>query len=181
MRALFILSLVLITACAVSPLKSEDSMSMQPAITKNDPEPDLKTFEKRQVMTSQKMVAILIAATDESKALPHMVMLNYRGVELRCIYDEQHDRMRIIAPIAARGNITSDQFEKAMQANFHTALDARYALNKGILYAAFIHPLSPLTKAQLENALYQTATLAATFGKEYTSGFLTFHGGGKSL
>jgi|TARA_B110000438_G_C15688681_1_gene595758 hypothetical protein len=48
--------------------------------------------------------------------------------------------MRIIASVEARDNITSAQFEKAMEANFHTALDARCALNKGVLYAAFIHP-----------------------------------------
>jgi hypothetical protein len=110
-----------------------------------------------------------------------MVLLKYRGIELRCIYDEQHNRMRILTPVAARGKITGEQFEKAMQANFHTALDARYALNKGILYAAFIHPLSSLTKAQIESALHQTASLAATFGKEYTSSFLTFRDGSKPL
>lgn len=181
MRALFILSIVLIAASAVSPLKAANSISMKLATAKNEAAPDLETLQKRQVMTSQKMVEILIAAADESKVLPNMVMMKYRDVELRCVYDEQHDRMRIIAPVAARGDITSDQFEKAMVANFHTAVDARYALSQGILYAAFIHPLSPLTKAQLESALYQTATLAATFGKEYTSGFLTFRGGGKPL
>lgn len=181
MRILLILSIVLITCCTASPLKAADSMSMKPAITKTDTVPDLKTSQKRQVMTSQEIVKILTEAADESRILPHAVLLKYGGVELQCIYDEKHDRMRIIASIAARGNITSDQFEKAMQANFHTALDARYALNNGFLYAAFIHPLSPLTRAQLENALYQTATLAVTFGKEYTSGFLTFHGGGKPL
>jgi hypothetical protein len=154
---------------------------MKPAITKNELVSEQKTLNKRQIMTSQEMVKILIEAADESKTLPHRILLKYRGVELQCIYDETHDRMRIIASIAARGNITSDQFEKAMEANFHTALDARYALNKGILYAAFIHPLSLLTKAQLENALYQTATLATSFGKEYSSGLLTFNGGGKPL
>jgi len=158
-----------------------DSMSPRPTININDPATDLKTLQQREVMTPQKMVKILMAAADESKALPHMVLLKYRGIELTCIYDVQHDRMRIITPIAARGNITNDQLGKAMEANFHTALDARYALNKGILYAAFIHPLSPLTKTQLENALEQTATLAATFGKEYSSGSLIFKGGGQPL
>jgi hypothetical protein len=181
MRALSTLLIVLVIGFAVSPLIAADSMSMKPAITKIDSAPDSETLQKRQVMTPQRLVKILIAAADESKALPHRVLLKYKGVELRCFYDEQHDRMRIIASVAARGNITPDQFEKAMQANFHTALDARYALNNGILYAAFIHPLSPLTQAQVENAFYQTASLAATFGKEYTSGSLTFNGGGKSL
>jgi hypothetical protein len=142
---------------------------------------DPKMLQQQEIMTPQKMVKILVAAADESKAMPHMVMLKYKGIELRCIYDEQHDRMRIITPVAARGNITGDQLEKAMEANFHTALDARYALNKGILYAAFIHPLSALNKDQLESALEQTATLAATFGKEYSSGNLTFRGSDQPL
>ncbi|MEK9629695.1 MAG: hypothetical protein VW455_11835 [Nitrospinota bacterium] len=132
-------------------------------------------------MTPQTMVEILGSLADESKAVPGMVMLKFKSVELTCIYDETHDRMRIIVPIAAQGNITSEQFEKAMNANFHSALDARYALNKGILYAAFIHPLSPLTREQLESAFYQTLTLAVTFGSEYTSGSLTYKGSGKPL
>ncbi|MBT3923666.1 MAG: hypothetical protein HOK41_07215 [Nitrospina sp.] len=181
MRALIILSIVLILDSAVSPLMAADSMSVKPAITEDESASNQEAFPNRQPMTPHQMVNILIAVADESKAAPGMVLLKFKGVELTCVYDEQHDRMRIIVPIAAQGNITSDQFEKAMNANFHTALDARYALNKGILYAAFIHPLSPLTKAQLESAFYQTATLAVTFGKEYTSGSLTYRGGGKPL
>jgi hypothetical protein len=119
------------------------------------------------VMTSEELVKILVAASDESREARSMVQLKYKGIELLCIYDVKHDRMRIIASVAARGDITTEQFEKAMEANFHTALDARYALNKGILYAAFIHPLSTLTKVQIQSALIQTATLAATFGKQY--------------
>jgi hypothetical protein len=165
----------------MSPLMATDSMSPQPANIKIDAVADQKTVQQREVMTSQKMVKILVAAADESKVLSNMVLLKYRGIELTCIYDVQHNRMRIITPVASRGDITNDQLEKAMEANFHTALDARYAFNKGILYAAFIHPLSPLTKEQLESALKQTATLAATFGKEYSSGSLTFRGVGQPL
>ncbi len=181
MRALIIFAIIVFAGSAVPQIMAADSSSDKPSITKNDSDPALPTLPEHDVMTSQEMVNILITVADESKALPHAVLLKYKGIELRCIYDEKHDRMRIIAPVAARGNITDEQFEKAMEANFHTALDARYALNKGILYAAFIHPLSPLTKGQLESALVQTATLAATFGKDYSSGFLTFRGGGKPL
>jgi len=164
MRVAILLSIFLFTGGLLSPVFAADPASPQ-----------------REVMTPMRMVEILRAAADESKALPHMVMLKYKGIELRCIYDERHDRMRIIAPVAARADISDEQFEKAMEANFHTSLDARYALNKGILFAAFIHPLSPLTPAQIESALVQTATLTATFGKQYSSGSLTFQGGGKPL
>ena len=181
MRYIFILSIIIITVCTGSPLIAADLFSQQHNITKNDSTPDLITLQEDQAMTAQEMVEILVATTEESKVLPNRVMMVYRGIELTCIYDETHDRMRIIAPIAARGDITPEQFENAMEANFHTALDARYALNQGVLFAAYIHPLSLLTRGQIENALDQTATLAATFGKEYTSGFLTYRGGGNPL
>lgn len=181
MRTLFILSIVLIFGSVGSSLMAEDSAPPQGAITKDDPASKVEPLELSSFMTSQEMVKILIAAADESKAVPNMVQLKYKRIELLCIYDESHDRMRIIASIGARGDITDEQFEKAMAANFHTALDARYALNKGILYAAFIHPLSALTKAQVESGLIQTATLAATFGKQYSSGKLTFGGVGQPL
>jgi len=35
-----------------------------------------------------------------------------------------------------------------MQANFDSALDARYAIAKGKLWSAFIHPLSELNEEQ---------------------------------
>ena len=181
MRVLLFLSTILILAGVVSPLNAGDFLWVQPATTQEELTSNLEGVPKRPLMTPQEMVKILMAVADESKAMPNKVFLKYRNVELTCIYDEQHDRMRIIVPIAARGNITHDQFEKAMNANFHTALDARYAVNQGILYAAFIHPLSPLTREQLESAFYQTATLAVTFGKKYTSGPLTYRGGDKPL
>ena len=61
-----------------------------------------------------------------------------------------------------------------MVSNFHLALDARYAIAKGVLYAAYIHPLKELTEQQLQSAVIQVSTLRLTFGTTYTSGALTF-------
>lgn len=181
MRAFFFLFIFLTGFGAGSTLLAADSFSTQDAITKNDPLPKRITLQEDQAMTPQELVEILVATAEESKVLPNRIMMKYKGIELTCIYDETHDRMRIIAPIAARSDITPKQFENAMEANFHTALDARYALNQGILFAAYIHPLSLLTRGQVENALDQTSNLAATFGKEYSSGFLTYRGSSNPL
>ena len=181
MRSLFILSIIFILSSFASPLMAAEPIPPQNDIIENHPAPDPKTSQEPKLMTSQEMVQILIAVSDESKAMTNMVQLKYKGIELLCVYDVSHDRMRIIASVAARGDITAEQFEKAMEANFHTSLDARYALNKGILYAAFIHPLSTLNKTQIESGLIQTATLAATFGKQYSSGLLSFGGVGEPL
>ena len=57
--------------------------------------------------------------------------------------------MRLIAPVAKRESLQATHLEILLRANFHTTLDARYALSNGIVYAAFLHPLSTLTRIQL--------------------------------
>lgn len=64
-----------------------------------------------------------------------------------------------------------------MQANFDSALDARYAIAKGKLWSAFIHPLSELNEEQFFSGLAQTITLVKSYGETYSSGALIFKGG----
>ncbi len=91
-----------------------------------------------------------------------------------CVIDTSFDRMRLIAPIIEYKKVTPEQKDKMLAANFHSALDARYCTNDGIVYSAFIHPLSPLTSDELRSALRQVFNLAATFGSDYTSGVLSY-------
>ncbi len=105
--------------------------------------------------------------------------LEYRGVHMACFTDPRFDRMRVIAPIVELDEVGPEELEAMMRANFHTALDGRYAISGDTVYAAFIHPISPLTEAQLSSALDQVAHLVATFGDDYTSGALHF-GPGRS-
>ena len=100
--------------------------------------------------------------------------LEVDGRALMLLTDETHDRMRIITPVIEASNMTAEQVGAILVANFHTALDARYAVHDGVLYAAFIHPLSPLSGGELTSALKQVATLAANFGTSYSSGELVF-------
>jgi len=70
--------------------------------------------------------------------------------------------------------LTKDIKDKLLISNFHSTLDARYAVSDDVLYAAFIHPLSPLTEGELESAIRQVATLADTFETTYSSGDLSY-------
>ena len=82
--------------------------------------------------------------------------------------------MRLIATISPVSELTGEQVARILEANFHSALDARYATSRGYLYAAFIHPLSPLSDAELRSAVAQVANLARTFGTTYSSGELLY-------
>ena len=104
----------------------------------------------------------------------NVVKFQYRGVSIACVSDVTHDRMRLIAPIAESESLEASQLEILLTANFHTTLDARYALSNGIVYAAFLHPLSALDRAQLESAMRQVAALARNFGSSYSSDELIY-------
>jgi hypothetical protein len=43
-----------------------------------------------------------------------------------------------------------------------------------VLFAAFIHPLGALTRAELQSAVQQVTILVQTFGSTYSSGALQF-------
>ena len=97
--------------------------------------------------------------------------LPYRFV---CLTDEFHNRMRIISPIAKIEDITAEQIRKCMEANFHTALDIKYAFSDGIVWAAFIHPLKELSDSQFLAALKQVVALNNNFGSSFTSTDIVF-------
>ena len=82
--------------------------------------------------------------------------------------------MRLISPIAKLDSLQSAHLEVLLVANFHTTLDARYALSEGVIYAAFLHPLSTLTRAQLESAIRQVSALSRNFGSTYSSDELIY-------
>lgn len=96
------------------------------------------------------------------------------------ITDARHDRMRILVPIGKAEALSTAQLTRMMQANFDTALDSRYAIAKGVLWATFIHPLRALHDRQFISAIGQTVNIALTFGTTYSSGQLSFQGGDSS-
>ena len=100
----------------------------------------------------------------------------YESTAMACIFDRARNRMRLVAPITAVSDLSSKQIGIILEANFHTALDGRYATSDGVLYAAYIHPLSMLNEKELLSGLRQVASLVTTFGTTYTSGELIFGG-----
>lgn len=98
----------------------------------------------------------------------------YKNVPMVAVSDIANDRMRIVAPIVALEELEPQQLFYMLAANYHTALDARYAISEGVVYGVFIHPLAALTDEEITAALRQVAGVVLTFGNEYTSGELVF-------
>lgn len=91
--------------------------------------------------------------------------------------DERADRMRVMVPIRPFDPQRVEDLQLgliALHANYDRALDARYAVNEGVLWSVFIHPLGSLTPADLANALGQVQKLRENTGTSYSSSDLLF-------
>lgn len=101
------------------------------------------------------------------------------GIPVIIVTDEKNDRMRILVGIKKVATMSKQELMRLSQANFDSALDARYAIAKGVLWAAYIHPLRALHDKQFISAIGQTVNIVREYGKSYSSGAL-FYGGGDS-
>jgi len=153
---------LLVTACV------EPSSSAPPATPGES---------KAAAMTQERMEQILSDIASESRGTPGMLDFTFQGVRLQCISDVRADRMRIVAAIGPVSELSGDQIARILDANFVTSLDARYGSSQGILFAAFLHPLSALSERELRSAAKQVASLARTFGSSYSAGSLHYNEG----
>ena len=127
-------------------------------------------------MTQDRLHELIVDIATDVEINGNLVGFTFNGVKLLCVSDVDSDRMRIISAISELTDLDGEQVILALAANFHTALDVRYALSDGLIYAAYIHPLSPLTPSELASAIRQVAAAQQSFGSDYSSGELFFSG-----
>lgn len=128
-------------------------------------------------MNNARMAALIKHIDKNYSGTPGAWLLTYAGVPVRILTDEKTDRMRIIVGVARTEQLDKNALYRMMQANFGTALDARYSIARGVLWSTFIHPLADLTDREFLSGLAQTINLATTYGSTYSSGALHFNGG----
>lgn len=93
------------------------------------------------------------------------------------VYDINANRMRLVSAVTDIASLDEAELLRLMQANFDSALDARYAIAQGALWSTFIHELSSLTSDEFGSGLGQTVNLVQSYGTSYSSGALVFGGG----
>ena len=132
-------------------------------------------------MTADALDAAILELGANVDGPPGGLRFEYAGVSVACFSSVPHDRMRLVAPILRVDQLTPDQVGAMLVANYHSALDARYAVSDGVVYAAFLHPLGSLSESQLLSALDQVTALVHTFGTAYSSGALVYGPAGEEL
>lgn len=108
---------------------------------------------------------------------PPSWVFRYEGVDAYCQCQSDVDRMRIVAPVCRVGQLndqSAEFFEAMLKANYHSALDPRYALDHDLVMSAYLHPLKPLTEAQFLSGLRQVVEMVKTFGTTFSSTGIVF-------
>ncbi len=128
-------------------------------------------------MTAERLGELVRRADPEAEQEGNGWRFSFQERPMILVSDPAADRMRIMTPIAHTDVLSDDLMYRMLQANYDAVLDSRYAVANGIVWSAFIHPLSPLDDEQFASAVVQVYFAAATFGTTFTSGLFMFGGG----
>ncbi|MEL6938463.1 MAG: type III secretion system chaperone [Cyanobacteria bacterium J06598_1] len=145
-----------------------------PTLAPRAPQSSAQAQSAPTSMTLAKLETILNEADGSLQGSAGQWRLTIGNRPVFVLADASNDRMRIFTPVVPATELSPEQVQSVLLANFHTALDARYALSDDALVAAFVHPLASLNDNDLRSALSQVATLADNFGTTYSSGALDF-------
>ena len=130
----------------------------------------------RQPMTNKKLDDLIRQITSDvvGQVGNWQFLINKRDILV--ITDERHNRMRIMSPVTTQDRLNEAELTRLLEANFSSALDAKYALRDQTLWSVFTHPLGELSDEQFLDCVAQVANLANNFGHSYASSNLFFGG-----
>lgn len=137
----------------------------------------LPELAAQEPMTNDRMEDILRQEAEKMEGETGSWMLYFREHIILVLTDQENNRMRIFTPIVEEKELTPVEMQKMLEANFHSALDAKYAFYEGFAVSVFTHPLAELSQIQLVDALQQVVNLASNFGTSYSSTDLIFKDG----
>ncbi len=133
-----------------------------PVVTSGGPTVDVAT-------NTHYLEQYLMELTDHYEGEDGRWIFELYDVEMLLLSDEPTDRMRLIAAVADAAEIDDEEVRTILAANFDRALDAKYALWNGTLWAVYLHPLSHLRKDEFREAVKQVASLHHNYGMSYSS------------
>lgn len=167
LRSILAAAMVLVLgliACGSATAQDDNGSSAPPALNDNP-------------MTAERLGQLIRGIDEEAESSGPVWAFSVADLEVAVIYDVSADRMRIIIPIGPIEDVPKEELVRILQANFDSALDARYAIADGKLWGAFIHPLSELSDEEFLVGLGETANIVLTYGTTYSSGLFIFGGG----
>ncbi|MDZ4348284.1 MAG: hypothetical protein U1A22_01970 [Xanthomonadaceae bacterium] len=128
-------------------------------------------------MSGEQLVAMIAKIDPEYQRQGNGVQFSLRDRPVLLAFDETAGRMRVYTPVAQAGILDQSLMKRMLQANFDSALDARYAIANELVWSVFIHPLAGLNEQRVASGIAQVIVAAETFGTTFTSGAIIYGGG----
>ena len=175
----YVYFLLILTLFSVSGAHSQTASEVpleNPEVLKPDVRPRGNITENPD-MTLERLVAIVRAIDEKAEVRGPAMRLTIEKVQVTVITDSKNNRMRAFVAIQSLDGVNQQLLYRLLQANFDSALDARYAIAQEHILSVFIHPLKELDKNQFIAGLGQVVNLVKTYGTAFTSGAMTFGGG----
>ena len=129
-------------------------------------------------MTSAAIAKILDSYLTDIEGQPGFWRGIRDDVQIFVLSDDDHDRMRIMAPIGELQELQTDVLQLLLQANYDRALDAKYAMRGRELWSVSVHPLATLAPDDFASFIDQVVKLVKNTGSTYASSDLMFGGNG---
>ena len=173
-RRLRILSLALFAAlfwATQAPATFAQDTTDEPTETPQD------TEAPATVTAAAQLLAIVTTIDEDAQLTANGATFIIDDVTVTLVFDVNADRMRLFSQVIPSDTLSSRTLQRVMQANFDTALDARYAIAQGVLWSTYMHRLTTLTQDDFVSGLAQTVTLVKTYGTTFSSGAMSFGGG----
>ena len=137
----------------------------------------LSAQDEEPHMTLDRMGQIVQALDPQASVSQSAFSLTIDDIPVLIVTDVRANRIRAMVPIRSADTMTADELQRVMQANFDSALDARYAIAQGRLWGVYLHPFKELERDQLISGIAQTVNVAKTYCALYTSGAGQFEAG----
>ena len=132
-------------------------------------EPAPRIREDESPMSQRRMELIFLEQVDKVEGSSGMLHSVVDGVRIYLLSDPENDRMRMMSQIAPADRLRRRFLNVLLEANFDVTLDARYAISEGVVYGVYRHPISRLTRADIETAFTQVLALAKNFGTSFSA------------
>ena len=123
----------------------------------------------QEQMNTSRLVEIVSKRGEIIGRSGHVIEYRYRKCTCLLIYVGHADRMRLLCAVCPQSQLSKNQLSEALEANFHTSIDVRYALSEGALFSVFMHPISSLSEELFLSAMDQIVEARNNFGDSYSS------------
>lgn len=169
-----------VAALVAVPVLAQTGTITPPTVKPAEPAKPAETPREpsKEAVAAQTMIDTALKKIDKDiKRETNIWQFKLGARQVIVITDPLAERMRIMVPIGDAGLLSPELLTRLMQANFDSALDARYAIAQDVLWGTFIHPLTSLDEKGFVSGLAQAIAVADNFGGSFSSGAVVFGGG----